>query len=798
MEAGNYIVVQHPTKRNKSKRSGWKVHFYRGMSLSSITRLHQLQKALANPSMSSSSKKRIRRDLRYATIFQELPYRRFLLKYQKLITLVLGVNISNQLGYVIQVYEDRCLSRGPVEAVKFFKELYDILLRISTSNTFSVPDYMKVNSRGEPSVLGPLLELAHGSLEERRAALHSILIIKLVRCWDDSISTESIIGECVIPMSSTDDLPKVGNYFKRFISINGSSYDGVDLNLLCDCYERSLEVAFPNRYTRDRLERIAELSSIHISSKSGPNGPGLVTAVLDHSSLTDLKSGEHKLYNHISDMAELTKNKELKFLLKEFEADPYTWTNSKSKRPINSRLSIKEESWAKRRLFAILDYFSQSSLKGFHTFLFEWLKAQKEDGTFDQDKVSNVVRDWTANSEESESADLSKATDRIPVEVQSEIVARIAGTKFAKLWRCICTDRDFQVSNSVDTVRYKTGQPMGILSSWAMLSVWHHIMCRTCLAYLKISRDEATRYVVIGDDVALNGTNLFSIYRVLVEVLQGVGISKAKGFHMETQTEDNPIPSDTYSGKSYTAELAKRVFCNGREITVVPPDEVFTSLGSPSQMPDLLASLQKRGYLVSDDHAFLPGLASLCLHKKQALLLMTNPLSDAPIKGVTPAAMDQAPWNRLYWYQPGFNVEHFKMSFIKVLRGQLIAVLSRTLVAVNDFIRYSLKNEGTNVKAWCYDSEAQAFLLTLIALHIIEKLEKAVAKSDDLFSKGRPLQWDTFKEYLKDLQVVFEIGDILQDKPKPKHLDQQPFINTIIYKVIKESIKVDEDHRLKP
>lgn len=80
--------------------------------------------------------------------------------------------------------------------------------------------------------------------------------------------------------------------------------------------------------------------------------------------------------------------------------------------------------------------------------------------------------------------DLSAATDRLPVQLQVSILSAFFGNEYAENWRKLLIDRDYYLgsTNSSELVRkrYSVGQPMGALSSWAMLAVTHHLIVQDC------------------------------------------------------------------------------------------------------------------------------------------------------------------------------------------------------------------------------------------------------------------------------------------------------------------------------
>jgi hypothetical protein len=52
--------------------------------------------------------------------------------------------------------------------------------------------------------------------------------------------------------------------------------------------------------------------------------------------------------------------------------------------------------------------------------------------------------------------------------IQEKLVARILGADLASHWKTLLVDRPYFLKNK--PLYYLTGQPMGALSSWAMLA----------------------------------------------------------------------------------------------------------------------------------------------------------------------------------------------------------------------------------------------------------------------------------------------------------------------------------------
>lgn len=210
------------------------------------------------------------------------------------------------------------------------------------------------------------------------------------------------------------------------------------------------------------------------------------------------------------------------------------------------------------------------------------LKRMKTDGAFSHNRVALLSKEATSLGRDIFCFDLSNATDRFPVKLQEDVLACIIDPETAALWKSVLIDRDFQVSTnqgtSHPTVRYKVGQPMGILSSWAAFSLAHHAIIQYC-AY-RIGIYPFRDYVVIGDDVAIFHEAVANEYRRILDSID-VPINISKSLFSK--------------GKPSSAEIAKRVFLNGEEVSPIPPD-IFKAVSEDSRiLPQLILVMSERG-----------------------------------------------------------------------------------------------------------------------------------------------------------------------------------------------------------
>lgn len=148
------------------------------------------------------------------------------------------------------------------------------------------------------------------------------------------------------------------------------------------------------------------------------------------------------------------------------------------------KLSFKFEPAGKLRVFAIVENFTQWLLDPLHRIIFSILKRIPMDGTFNQ--LGPIYRLISLNSKSYYSLDLTAATDRLPISIQSKLLntwfQRFPG--FGDHWANLLVGRKYRwiapegvtSSNRKGKAIYAVGQPMGALSSWAMLALTHHFL----------------------------------------------------------------------------------------------------------------------------------------------------------------------------------------------------------------------------------------------------------------------------------------------------------------------------------
>jgi len=251
---------------------------------------------------------------------------------------------------------------------------------------------------------------------------------------------------------------------------------------------------------------------------------------------------------------------------------PFTATNWLGK------LGFKPEPAGKVRVFAMVDPWTQWLMDALHRAIFKLLEQIPQDGTFDQMRPIRLLFEYQdanrlsdGRKPELHSYDLSAATDRIPIVLQKVLLSPFLTSWGAELWACLMVGRDYhcpkticfgkgqpkQLLSSTGKVTYQTGQPMGALSSWAMLALVHHAIVQWAAlraGVITAGKQWYGGYAILGDDVVIVGKTVALEYSRLMKALD-VGIGDHKSL---------------VSKSGMALEFAKRTFRDGVDVSMVP------------------------------------------------------------------------------------------------------------------------------------------------------------------------------------------------------------------------------------
>lgn len=257
---------------------------------------------------------------------------------------------------------------------------------------------------------------------------------------------------------------------------------------------------------------ISPWTECHLSTKAGPNGPALLSSIIDLNLLPEslVKAigiiGGEQLIERMTKLLAINSEKWSQF----FKMKP---------RGLIRKLSVISDPEAKERIIAILDYWSQSALRCIHKEEFKLLKKIPGDCTFNQ----NDFRRWLPTSGPYYSMDLSSATDRFPVSIQKAILSQMINPEVADAWEVLMIQEPFTFEGK--QVAYATGQPMGAYSSWATFALAHHLVVRTAARLAGFP--DYSNYALLGDDIVLTNSAVVNKYKQLMSDL-GVDIHPGK------------------------------------------------------------------------------------------------------------------------------------------------------------------------------------------------------------------------------------------------------------------------------
>lgn len=266
------------------------------------------------------------------------------------------------------------------------------------------------------------------------------------------------------------------------------------------------------------------------------------------------------------------------------------------------KLGFKQEAAGKVRVFAMVDIITQWVMRPLHNAIALLLELIPQDGTFDQLKPIVRLLELQSRIRKGDrsrkgrvslsmktalfSFDLSSATDRLPVIFQKALLSPVISIAGAEHWAYLLVGRAYLVPTRKEfglrrgfapsEVKYAAGQPMGALSSWAMLALTHHCIVqwswyRVC-KHLGRSWGWYDGYAILGDDVVIMGTKVAKEYVKIVRAL-GVNISEHKSL---------------VSKSGLCLEFAKRTFLRGENVSAVPLLELQSSSHNLGMMIELV------------------------------------------------------------------------------------------------------------------------------------------------------------------------------------------------------------------
>jgi hypothetical protein len=326
---------------------------------------------------------------------------------------------------------------------------------------------------------------------------------------------------------------------------------------------------------------LPDWSDPHESTSAGPLGPAVWTAPLELSLLTpemlqcirDL--GGSKLSEYLDSCYNNRElHQELSHFIAKRRGNPHQGTRTSLRRLV--AIPAPE---CKTRIIAILDWWTQTSLRVVHEWSFDILRDLRCDLTFNQDGFKTVLPKTGPYF----SFDLSAATDRFPMVYQEFVMKLLIGEKRSRAWASLLTLNEYTADWDRQKYTYKAGQPMGAYSSWSVFTLCHHLVVRFSAFKAGFDPVKFSDYVILGDDIVIANSLAAEQYEKIIRSL-GVGISREKSL----------VSIDSF-------EIAKRYYNEGKELTPFPLASIIENRSSVAALWSTTLVARERGFTFLDE-----------------------------------------------------------------------------------------------------------------------------------------------------------------------------------------------------
>jgi hypothetical protein len=236
--------------------------------------------------------------------------------------------------------------------------------------------------------------------------------------------------------------------------------------------------------------------------------------------------------------------------------------SSKYSYPRLTKLAFLEEPAGKVRTIAIVDWFTQQVLKPTHQWLFRLLRSLPSDCTFEQEgNVRQFAKELIrGGTKDVFSFDLKAATEMIPQQLYIDVLTRFLGVKAATTFMALLVDRWFHWNlgeTTQEPIKYRRGQPMGALGSWASMALVHHALLQ--FAAHTVGQYPFWGYRILGDDIVIGSKEVAEAYSAVCSDLS-VPISMPKSLCSNNGTFDFACQiikgTDNFSPLSLREELS--------------------------------------------------------------------------------------------------------------------------------------------------------------------------------------------------------------------------------------------------
>jgi hypothetical protein len=226
------------------------------------------------------------------------------------------------------------------------------------------------------------------------------------------------------------------------------------------------------------------------------------------------------------------------------------------------------------------------------------------DCAYRQEHLATILKEKTLSGKYVGTADMTAFTDRFPREPVIEVVKSVLGPEVAEAWTQVALERKFQVDSSDEYIKYSVGSPMGVYSSWAVTTFTLHALVEYSAKEVGFNRFRG--YLILGDDVAIFDP---SVYHRFLENINALGVQVSKVKSTESR---------------HSAEMAKRLFSQGSEVTGFPIGLLKEVKRRPAVILEVFRTIQKLGYKPISVNSALKLMDRTLSSKASALISMPD------------------------------------------------------------------------------------------------------------------------------------------------------------------------------
>jgi hypothetical protein len=304
------------------------------------------------------------------------------------------------------------------------------------------------------------------------------------------------------------------------------------------------------------------------------------------------------------------------------------------------RISFISEKSGKLRLVASPDYWSQVTLAPIHRWLENVLRNIDEDCTFDQRSALPKICQWQLSGRSIYSFDQSSCTDLFPFNMQLKVLEKRFGKPLTEALHTVMVDRDWEVivpkSRVSKKLKWSVGQPMGLLGSWPLMALTHHLLVQFA-SWRTLGVNQRKRwvpfkdYVICGDDIVIASKQVADSYLRLVRLL-GMKINMLKS-HI----------SGGVTGVPPTSEFAKVTIREGNVLLPVKPNQVLAAVRDWTQAVPLLCECTENRYIKGKLRKLKPWISKYFPKQRRILEYLLTVPQNAGGVGLSPRSKAPVP-----------------------------------------------------------------------------------------------------------------------------------------------------------